>query len=173
MAVVFPYAFSQQIHATHQAIRIVLADFRLHKILVKRGFGLEIDPARRGQIALVGGIGAFAKTERLHHFGDHEVQVGVALPVGVRHHIDGHAVHAQADVGTVVEVEAAQKQLLGLAAARVLADEQPRHHAQDFLRVGHGPQSDVHRADDLLGIEFQCRHRHRSKVDGRGDEFYL
>ena len=55
------------------------------------------------------------------------MQIGVALPVGVRHHIDRHAVYRQAYIGTVIEVEAAQKNLFGLAAPRVLPDKQTRY----------------------------------------------
>jgi len=49
-----------------------------------------------------------------------------------------------------VQVKAAQKQLLGLAAARVLTDEQTRHQAQDLLGVGNRAQLDVQGRNQLL-----------------------
>ena len=71
------------------------------------------------------------------------MQIGVALAVRVRRQVDGHAVDEDADVGAVVGVEAAQEQLVGLAAALVLRGEQPRHHAQDVVGRILGPQLEV------------------------------
>ena len=45
-----------------------------------------------------------------------------------------HAVDEQGDVGAVIGVEAAQEQLVGLAAAGVLPDEQPGGLAQEIGR---------------------------------------
>ena len=70
--------------------------------------------------------------------GDQEVDVGVALAVGVRRHVDRHAVHVGREVGAVVEVEAAQEVLVGLAVAAVLRDDQPGHDLEHFAgrRIG-------------------------------------
>ena len=46
--------------------------------------------------------------------------------------VDEHAVHRRAQVGPVVEVEAAQVELVRLALAAVLADDQPGNRLKHF-----------------------------------------
>lgn len=115
--------FAQQIEGPHGPVRIKLPGFEFQKTAVEGVAGLEIDPARRGQVALVGVVRAFVELHPFHQFGNHEVQIGVALSMGVRDHVDGHPIHTQTDVRAVVEVETPQEQLLGLAAPGVLADK--------------------------------------------------
>jgi hypothetical protein len=52
--------------------------------------------------------------------------------------VDRHAVHRGAQVGAVIEVEAAQVELIGLALAAMLADDQARHRFQHFAGTIHG-----------------------------------
>jgi hypothetical protein len=52
--------------------------------------------------------------------------------------VDRHAVHRGAQVGAVIEVEAAQVELIGLALAAMLADHQTRHRFQHFAGTVHG-----------------------------------
>ena len=63
----------------------------------------------------------------LDELGDQEVEVGVALAVAVGRHVDRHAACRDREVGAVVEVEAAQEVLVGLAAARVLGGDGAGH----------------------------------------------
>ena len=51
-------------------------------------------------------------------------------------HVDGHAVDADGEIGAVVEIEAAQKILVGFAFAGMLGDDQPRHHLQRLAGAG-------------------------------------
>jgi hypothetical protein len=99
---------------------------------------------------------AVAKSPSLHAadgLGDEEVQIGVALAVGVRAEVDRHAVDEQRDVGTMVGVEAAQEVLLGLAAAGVLANHQPGHEPD---HVGRAP---VRAQLEVLGRNQDLRRR--------------
>ena len=65
--------------------------------------------------------------------------------MAVRRHVDRHAVDACREVGAVVEVEAAQEVLVGLAVARVLRDDHAGRRFQEFAGPGVGL------LDDALG----------------------
>ena len=51
------------------------------------------------------------------------MQVGIALTVSVRNHIDGHPVYGDRNIRTVVDVKTTQENLLRLPAASVLGYE--------------------------------------------------
>ena len=51
------------------------------------------------------------------------MKIGVALSVRVAYHINGYAIDENGEVGAVVRVKAAKKNLIRLAAAVMLADE--------------------------------------------------
>ena len=63
---------------------------------------------------------------------DHEIEIGIALAVPMGAHVDRHVVEPDVDVGAVIEVEAAQKILVGLAFAAVLGRDQSRHDLEHF-----------------------------------------
>ena len=128
--------------------------------MVEEGTRPEIGPACRGKIALVGVVGPFLEIDPLDQFRDHEVQIGIALPVGVRNHVDGHTIQGKPDIGAVVEIETPQKQLFGLATSRVLPDKQTRDEPKHFLRVGDGPQFDIEVADQRLIVGAGGSHHH-------------
>ena len=88
------------------------------------------------EIAFVGVVRALAVMHAADHFRHHEIEVRVTLAVRVRAHVDRHAVDEGGEVGAVVQVEAAQEVLVGLAVAAVLGDDHARHEFQDFA----GPQ---------------------------------
>ena len=64
--------------------------------------------------------GPFENCTPRHQLGDQEVEIRVALAVRVRRHVDRHAGDRRREVGAVIEVEAAQEVLVGLALAAVL-----------------------------------------------------
>ena len=74
------------------------------------------------------------------------MQVGVTLPVPVRDHVDRHAVHGDGYIGAVVRIEAAQKDLFGLATTRVLRRHEARHEPQQILGGPDRPVREVERA---------------------------
>nr|GFD48211.1 hypothetical protein [Tanacetum cinerariifolium] len=76
----------------------------------------------------------------LDRFGNHEVKIGVALAVGVAHHVHRQPVEAHGEVSAVVGVEAPHEYLLGLTAARMLGNEQAWHQPQQVLGRVDGPQ---------------------------------
>ena len=58
--------------------------------------------------------------------------------MGVADHIDRHAHQLRREVAAVVEIEAAQKILVGLAVAGVLGDDHAGHRFEDFSRAQQG-----------------------------------
>ena len=62
------------------------------------------------------------------------------MAVGVRRHVDRHAGDRRREVGAVIEVEAAQVVLVGLALAAVLADDDARHGLEHFAGAHDRPR---------------------------------
>ena len=93
---------------------------------------MDVGGAGAGEIALVGVVGTLLVVDPLDQFRDQEVDVRVALAVGVATRVDRHARHIGGEVGAVIEIEAAQKILVGLAFAAVLGDDQSGDEFQHF-----------------------------------------
>ena len=110
----------------------------------------EARGAGGGKVADVGGEGALGVVDALHEFGDDEVEVGVALPVGVRAEVDGQAVDAEGEVGAVVEVEAAEEILVGFAAAGMLRDDDSGDDFEEFAAAQEGTRGELDVADAAL-----------------------
>ena len=121
----------------------------------------QFDRTGRREITLLGVVRPFLVAQPGGQLGDHEIEIGPALPVAVAALVDEHAVHRRPQVGAVVEVEAAQVELVRLALAAVLADDEPGCGFQQLagavdgarfeLLLGHG--ADVGRVGnaDLAG----------------------
>ena len=93
---------------------------------------IDAHRARSVEIAFVGKIRALAVVDAADQFGDHEVEIGIALPVRVRAQIDRHIVERDVDVGAVVEIESAQEILVRLALGAVLDDDQAGHGFEEL-----------------------------------------
>ena len=97
---------------------------------------VDLDGAGGAEVAHIGVVRTLADIHRLNQLRDQKVDIGVALPVAMGRHVDGHAVDPDREIGAVVKVEAAQEILVGLALAGVLGDDQAGH---GFKRLA-GPQ---------------------------------
>ena len=111
----------------------------------------EVDGAGGREVAELDEVRPLEDVDLLERLRDQEVQIGVALAVRVRAEVHGQPVDEERDVGAVVGVEAAQEVLLGLAAALVLADDEPGHEAQDVGGPALRPQLEVAPRDEELG----------------------
>jgi hypothetical protein len=131
----------------------------------------ELDGARGGEVTIFDEVGALEGVHLLDRLGDQEVQVGVALAVGVRAQVHRHAVHEERDVGAVIGVEPPQHVLLGLAPALVLAHDQAGHQPEDVGRPAVGQQLEVLTGDQQLrGRRHRRRRRHHDRrQQGVGD----
>ena len=76
------------------------------------------------EIAVSGGVGAFAIFEPVGKLRNQEVKISPALAMCMAALVDEHAVDRGAQVGTVIEIEATQIKLIRFALAAVLAHDQ-------------------------------------------------
>ena len=145
--------------AQHPAAVATLAQRELAKVLVQAGAVGDVGRAGRGEVAAFGEVRALAVVDALHQLGHQEIQVGVALAVGVRGHVHRHAAHAGGEVGAVVKVEAAQKVLVGLAVTRVLGDDHARHKFKHLARAQRRPALEQLGGDHALRCGVAAAHR--------------
>ena len=110
----------------------VRAAFHLEEVLRQRLGKLHIGIRGRAEVANIGVIGTFLEIHPLHKLRDDGVHVRVALAVRVRGQVQRHIVEEDSDIRAVVEIEAAKKVLVGLAATRVLRDDEAGHCLQNL-----------------------------------------
>ena len=72
------------------------------------------------------------------------------MAVAVRRHVHRHARDRGCEVGPVIEVEAAQVVLVGLALAAVLADDDTRDGFEDFAGAHDRARVELPRGDRAL-----------------------
>ena len=139
----------EQVAASHfrrtgeQAAGIAVAAQRqLRQRGVEAAEIVDMRRAGRREIALLGKIRPLAEGDPVDQLGDQEIEIGVALAVGMGSHVDRHAADVGREIGAVVEVEAAQEILVGLTVAGMLGDDQAGHHLQCLAGAqdGHGGQ---------------------------------
>ena len=69
----------------------------------------------------------FVNLHPLDRLGNQPVQIGIALAVGMAHHVHRDAVDEDREVRAMIRVEATEKNLIRLAAAVVLPQDQAWH----------------------------------------------
>ncbi len=119
----------------------------------------QVIDARRagvGKIAVLGRVHALAIIDVGDQFRDQEIQVHIPLAVRVAGDVGRHADDGGGEIAAVVEVEAAQEILVGLAVARMLGDDHARYRLQQFGGAQQRPRR-------------QLLRRHRAVGGGIGD----
>jgi len=114
----------------------------LHVIDLHRPGGVEVAQSRE--------IGPLAVLQGADQLGDHEIEIGIALAMRMGTHVDRLVVERDIDIGAMVEIEAAQEILVGLALAAMLGDYQPRHDLERFAHAIDGLLLDLLTGDDPL-----------------------
>ena len=109
---------------------------------------MNVHATRSREIALRREIRTFVVIDACNQLRDHEIEIGIALPVGVRAHIDGHARDVGREIGPVVEIEAAQEILVRFAGAAVLRDDHARNVFQNLAGAQQRPIVDQLRCYD-------------------------
>ena len=104
-----------------------------------------------GEVPFVGVVRPFAVLDAADELGDDEVEIGVALTVGVGRHVDRHAVDRGGEVGAVIEVDAAQVVLVRFALAAVLGDDQAGDAFQQLARSQKRPVLELLRRNGAFG----------------------
>ena len=111
---------------------------------------VDVGGARGGEVAVLGEVRALRELDAARELGDEEVEIGIAVAVAVRRHVHRHASDRRREVGAVIEVEAAQVVLVGLALAAVLADDDARDGFEDFAGPHDRPRVELPRGDRAL-----------------------
>ncbi len=74
----------------------------------------------------------------------------------VRRHVDRYAVDARRQVRAVIEIEAAQEELVRFAVAAVLSDDQAWHHFHELTGPKHRTQRELLAADNTFARGGGC-----------------
>ena len=103
-----------------------------------------------GEVALVREVRPLRELDAGDDLRNQEVDVGVALAVRVGRHVHRRAGHRHREVAAVIEVEAAQEVLVGLALAAVLRDDDARHGLEHLALAHDRPHVELTRGDRAL-----------------------
>ena len=102
----------------------------------------------RGKVAFLREIGPLGVGDAGGQLGDEEVQVGIALAVRVRAHVDRHAIDKGRQIGAVIEIDAAQEVLIGFPLSAVDRDHETGHGFQQLGRPKRGELQQFLAQDD-------------------------
>ena len=86
----------------------------------------------RRKITLISIIGTLGVGDISREFRDEEVQIRVALTMRVCRLVDRHAIDKGTQIGAMVQIIAAQQELIGFAFATVARDLQPGHRFEQL-----------------------------------------
>jgi hypothetical protein len=129
---------------------------------------IDLHRPGRVEIAEVGKIRALAVMQAADQLRDHEIEIGIALAMPMGAHVDRHVLQRDIDIGAVIEVEAAQEILVGLALPAVLGGDQTRHQLEHFADPRSRLLLDLFAGDNSLRRRIRrkkcpvrlCRHAH-------------
>ncbi len=110
----------------------------------------DVHRADRPEVAGRGIVGPLGVIQAVGDLGHEEVLVGIALAVGVGRPVHRHAVDEAGEIGAVIEVEAAQQVLVGLALAGVHRDHQARHALEQLADAEDRAKLDLLAGDRAL-----------------------
>ncbi len=136
-----------------------MAAINLDEVLGQRLVIHHLGISRRAIVADFGVIRTFLGIHPLHKLRDDGVHVRVPFAVRVRRQVQRHTVEENGEIRAVVEIEAAKKILVGLAAAGVLRDDETGKRLQNLSR-----------AKKRTIFEFLCAHRYLAGGIGNSDE---
>ncbi len=135
----------------------------------------QIDGKRAGigEVSHVGEVRPFADIHATDCFRNEEVEIGVALPMGMGRQIDRHVVDERGHVGAVVEIVAAQVILIGLAAVGMLDRDEAGRRFDDLAGTRDRTRVKVRAGDRHLTRQLRhdrraARHVGRAGPVGRG-----
>ena len=146
-----------------------------HGELVRQGVEVvDVESARRAEVADLREVRPLLVAHLADEFRDEQIEVGVALAVRVRGHVDRHAVERGGEVGAVVEVEAAQVKLVRFPATGMLRDDDAgdglddladalKRTPRELLRADHAFIRGSGRADQAVRA---ARHDHGFELSG-------
>ena len=117
---------------------------------------VHIDSADCREVAVLGVVSALTVFDALDQFRNHEIDVAIALTMGVGGQVDWQPLYACGQVRTVVEVEPAQEKLVGLAPTTMLRNDEAWHYLEHFADALQWPGLELfgqYRADRSGGYQ--------------------
>ena len=134
-----------------QAPEIVLAEAEVDKAVIQPAQVVDAGAAGGAEVTIRGGIDALAVVDAADQLRHQEVEIHVALAVCMADHIGRHAHHRRREIAAMVEIEAAQEVLVGLAVAGVLGNDHAGDGFQRFCRPQQGAVGQLPAADGPFG----------------------
>jgi hypothetical protein len=116
----------------HPPVVAVLAGLHLQQAFVQVTLERVARVPGGGEVTDAGLVGPLAVLDVVDHLGNDRVEIEIALAVAMGAQVERHALEAGREVGAMVEVEATQEVLVGLAGTRMLSDGGARHHFEQF-----------------------------------------
>ena len=136
--------------ARDEAHEAILSERETREILPQ---SIELPKLRRtrgGEITHLREERTFVVVDLTHHFGNQEIEVGIALPVRVGAQVHGHAVDVDGKIRPMIEIEAAQEILVRRAAAGMLRDHDARNYLEQFAPTQKRARIQLRGAHDSL-----------------------
>lgn len=106
-------------------VGVVAAGLETQQALGQLAHVVDVARTGGGEVAQVREVRPLAVVDALDELRDQEVDVRVALAVGVRRPVDRDALEERQEVRPVIEVVPAQEELVRLARTRMLGDDEP------------------------------------------------
>ena len=125
---------------------------------------LVVGAAGDGEVALLRRVRPLEHAHRVNELGDDEVRVGVAVAVVVARVVDGDAVDGELEVLPLVRVEAAEEDLLGVARAALVREEEAGRELERVGRVRARDGLELADGDLVVGRSV------RARLEVAGDE---
>src|SRR5689334_7060431 len=110
----------------------MLAVLRTYERVVDSRKQVKLGAACTAEVTDLRMVDAKLVIDVVDELGDEKVQIGVALPVAMRRHVEWHALEPGLEVRSVVEVEPANEVLIRLSIARVLSDDHAWHCLEEL-----------------------------------------
>ncbi len=134
-----------------ESLRAVVADGVLGREAPAVEAELVLGAAGDGEVALLRRVRTFENAHRVNELGDDEVRVGVSVAVVVARVVDGDAIDAELEVLPLVRVEAAEEDLLGVAGAALVREEEAGRELERVGGVGAGDGLQLADRDLVVG----------------------
>ena len=137
--------------AEYAALIAKHATFERDKILRQGLVKIQVRGTGRAEIAHIRIVRALLVIHTLHQFRNDRVHVRIPFAMRVRRQVERHVVEKHREVRAMIQVEAAQKILVGLPPAGVLRDDDAGNGFENFAAAQNGAVGQLRRARGALG----------------------
>src|SRR5690606_37718035 len=92
----------------------------------------------------------------LYCFRYQKVQIGIALSVRMRYHVDRHTIYGDVDISAVVNIKPTKKNLLSFTSTRMLTDNESGYTPEQLLRGVNSVGHDIYFGEEIDGVQLWC-----------------